>query len=85
MPLAPRRGVRRSEMEEKRKFKELWVVEDRPATAERPAKSFWTKIGVAFENRDGSFSLHLAAIPVNGKMQMRDPAPPREQAVGATA
>jgi hypothetical protein len=73
-------------MDEKKKLKELWVVEDKPATSDRPARSFWTKIGVAIENRDGSFSLHLAALPVNGKLQMRDPSPPKEQAaVGAAA
>ena len=55
-----------------RKIKHLWMVEDVPARGDREAKSFWTKIGVAFENRDGSYSLHLAAIPTNGKLQMRD-------------
>ncbi len=54
--------------------KHLWLVEDVPAKGDRPSKSFWTKIGVAFENRDGSYSLHLAAIPVSGKLQMRDPS-----------
>lgn len=57
-----------------RKMKHLWLVEDVPAKGDREAKSFWTKIGVAFENRDGSFSLHLAAIPVSGRLQMRDPS-----------
>ena len=63
-----------------RKLKQLWMVEDRPATAQREAKSFWTKVGVAFENRDGSWSLELAAVPVNGRLQMRDPAPKDEGA-----
>lgn len=57
-----------------RKMKHLWMVEDRPATAQREAKSFWTKVGVAFENRDGSWSLELAAMPVSGRLQMREPA-----------
>ena len=70
-----------------RKMKQLWMVEDVPATGSREAKSFWTKIGVAFENRDGSFSLKLSAIPVSGNLQMRDPPPPlpRETAVGTAA
>jgi hypothetical protein len=55
-------------------MKQLWMVEDRPATAQREARSFWTKVGVAFENRDGSWSLELAAVPVSGRLQMRDPA-----------
>jgi hypothetical protein len=71
----------------KKTMKHLWMVEDVPARADREAKSFWTKIGVAFENRDGSYSLNLAAIPVSGRLQMRDPAPelPRDAAVGAVA
>ena len=54
-------------------YKFLWMVEDRPG-ADGTEKSFWTKVGVAFENRDGSFSIELAAIPVNGRLQMREPA-----------
>jgi hypothetical protein len=59
----------------KRKMMHLWMVEDVPANATREAKSWWTKIGVAFENKDGSYSLELSAIPVNGRLQMREPAP----------
>lgn len=61
-----------------RKMKHLWMVEDRPASASREARSFWTKVGVAFENRDGSWTLELAAVPVSGRLQMRDPAPKDE-------
>ena len=63
----------------KKTMKHLWMVEDIPAKGDREARSYWTKIGVAFENKDGSYALHLAAIPVNGRLQMRDPAP--EQSV----
>lgn len=65
----------------KKTMKHLWMVEDRPASVDREARSYWTKIGVAFENKDGSYSLHLAAIPVNGKLQMRDPPPPEQSFV----
>ena len=33
------------------------------------------KIGVGFTNRDGSLSLRLDAVPVNGKLQVRDSQP----------
>lgn len=59
------------------KMKHVWMVEDAGATSATEAKSFWTKIGVAYENADGSVSLVLAAIPVTGRMQIRDPATPR--------
>ena len=45
-------------------------------------KSFWTRIGAAFKNRDGSYNIHLDALPCNGKLHMREPEPkpPRERA-----
>ncbi len=45
------------------------------AITERGGKSFWTKIGVGFTNRDGSISLRLDAVPVSGTMQVRDYEP----------
>jgi hypothetical protein len=62
-----------------KKMKHLWMVEDYQARGERPAGSYWTKIGVAFENKDGSWSLEMKAIPVNGRLQMRDPAPKQDK------
>ena len=57
----------------KKKFKHLWMVEDTHLSDGSPGKSYWTKVGVAFPNRDGSWSLELSAVPVNGRLQMRDP------------
>lgn len=70
---------------ERSKMKHVWMVEDAPSTAGRE-RSFWTKIGVAYENEDGSLSLHLAAVPVSGKMQIRDATPVlgADEARGAT-
>ena len=64
-----------------RNYKHLWMVEDR-SDKQGESRSFWTKVGVAFENRDGSFSLELNAFPVNGRLQMRDP---KVRAVDAAA
>jgi hypothetical protein len=50
---------------------------------ERGEKSFWTRVGVAFENRDGSLTLRLDAVPVNGMLQVRDEDPTRRNG-GAT-
>lgn len=59
-------------MTKARAYKHLWMVEEgRPGEDGKP-RTFWTKVGVAFENRDGSWSLHLSAMPVSGKLQMRD-------------
>jgi hypothetical protein len=62
-------------MNAKKSIKHLWMIEDVPATGAREAKSYWTRIGVAFENRDGSWTLEMSAIPMNGRLHMRDPQP----------
>ncbi len=66
-----------------RGYKFLWMVEDKFDQQGQKTKSFWTKIGIAFENRDGSYSLDLAAVPVNGKLQMRDPWRPAPEGAAA--
>jgi hypothetical protein len=43
-------------------------------------KSYWTKIGAAFRNRDGSINVVLSALPVGAadgqaRVQLRTPEP----------
>jgi hypothetical protein len=43
---------------------------------ERNEKSYFTKIGVAFVNSDGSINLKLEFLPANGQtIQLREPRP----------
>ncbi len=42
------------------------------AITERGDKSFWTKIGAAFTNKDGSITVQLDALPVSGRLQIRE-------------
>jgi hypothetical protein len=56
-------------MEEKN-MKTVWTITER--TINGAAKSFWTKVGVGFVNRDGSLSLRLDCIPISGTLQVRD-------------
>ena len=42
------------------------------ALTERGEKTFWTRIGVAFTNKDGSITVQLDALPVSGRLQIRD-------------
>lgn len=37
----------------------------------KSGKTFWMRIGSAFDNRDGSKNLYLNAYPMNGKLQLR--------------
>lgn len=46
---------------------------------ERSDKSYWTKIGMAFANKNGGFSLRLDALPVNGEIVLLPPKPRDEQ------
>jgi hypothetical protein len=63
----------------KRRYKEVWLVEDR-----REGKSIWTRVGVAFENADGSFNIKLSALPIGGgRLNMRDPMEREPQQVAA--
>lgn len=45
----------------------------------KSGKAFWQKIGAAFTNRDGSLTLKLNALPVNGSMHVRDETPWEER------
>ena len=35
-------------------------------------RALWRRVGNAFMNRDGSYNLYLEALPVNGKLHMRE-------------
>ncbi len=45
------------------------------AITEKGERSFWTRVGVAYPNRDGSLTLQLDALPVSGKLQVRSDEP----------
>ena len=41
----------------------IWHIRDREGK-----KAFWTEIGVGFTNRDGSITLKLNLVPIDGGM-----------------
>lgn len=47
---------------------------------QRNHKNFWNRVGVAFENKDGSINVKLEAVPVSGEIQIRDYVPRDELA-----
>lgn len=51
---------------------------------DRGGKSYWIRIGAAFGNYDGSDTVLLDALPINGKIQIRVPVA-KEQAMKAKA
>lgn len=53
------------------------MIDDSPKdafqiTESKSGKSFWTKIGAAFVNKDGSINVFLDAFPKDGKIQIRN-------------
>lgn len=54
-----------------KQMKVVWMI------VERGDKSFWSRIGVGFVNRDGSVNLQLDAVPAvpGAKIQIRDYTP----------
>ncbi len=50
--------------------KAVYTIVERPENEGK--KSFWVRVGAAFLNRDGSFTVKLDALPVNGVLQVRD-------------
>ena len=48
--------------------KEVWTTSPRG----EGKKDFWLRVGTAFENKDGSWSIVLDALPVNGRLIVRD-------------
>jgi hypothetical protein len=51
----------------KTKPKAVYVIRDG-----KNGDSFWTKVGVAFTNNDGSLNVLLEALPTDGKLHIRD-------------
>jgi hypothetical protein len=41
------------------------------ALTEKGERTYWTKVGVAYTNRDGSLNVQLDALPVSGRLQIR--------------
>jgi hypothetical protein len=39
---------------------------------ERSEKSIWVRVGTAFVNKDSSFNVMLDALPVNGRLHIRE-------------
>lgn len=51
-----------------RKILKVYTIVEKPGLA----KGIWLEIGVASENRDGSYQAKLDALPVNGAIHIRE-------------
>lgn len=46
----------------------VYTIRRRPGSE----RNYWVKIGVGFVNGDGSINLYLDAMPLDGKLQLRE-------------
>ena len=51
---------------------DVWSIQE---SENREGKSWWTRVGTAFRNRDGSINVILDALPIAGKLNIREPRP----------
>lgn len=65
-------------MKESISLKDVYTINEGPGSPESEAKSRWTKVGIGFVNRDDSINVVLDAIPVNGRLHIRDRQTRRE-------
>lgn len=49
--------------------------------SERNGKSYFSKVGIGFVNKDGSWNLKLESFPISGEIHVRDYVP-REESEG---
>ena len=62
-------------------MKDVYAIYDSKNDARE--RSHWVRVGVAFENKDGSLNVLLNAIPLSGRLQIR--SRPTEAAAGVEA
>ena len=55
-------------------MKETITLKDVYAISEQKenSKARWTKVGIGFLNKDNSINVILDAMPISGKLQIRD-------------
>jgi hypothetical protein len=59
------------EEQSQKNMKSVWTMVERTSAA-AGTRTYWTRVGVGFVNRDGSVTLRLDAIPINGQLQVRE-------------
>lgn len=51
--------------------KDVFLITEQKVNPGEPVKNIWTKIGIAFVNRDDSLNVMLDALPLSGKLHIR--------------
>jgi hypothetical protein len=59
---------RQNDAEKETEMKDVYAIYESKEGRER---SRWVRVGVAFDNKDGSVNLLLDAVPLSGRLQVR--------------
>ncbi len=51
---------------------EVFTIQKTKGKNGQEGKDYWTKVGNAFTNKDGSMNVYLTALPLDGKLQLRE-------------
>lgn len=62
-------------MEISKRVKAVYTIVPKP-----DGKDVWLRVGSAFPNRDGSLTVLLDALPVSGRLQVREQRPREDDA-----
>jgi hypothetical protein len=65
-------------MNESIMLKDVYTISER-VSGEDEAKDRWTRVGIGFVNRDDSINVVLDAVPVNGRLHIRNRRPQKPE------
>ena len=71
-PDNPGAAMEKAMDDQPKNMKAVFTMVERTQAGSGTTKSYWTKVGVGFVNRDGSITLRLDALPINGTLQVRE-------------
>jgi hypothetical protein len=60
-------------MSNKKTFVAYQITETNKTDDNGAPRSFWNRIGTAWVNKDGSINVQLNSLPLDGKIQLREP------------
>lgn len=58
-------------------MKDVYMIKE-TKTGPRKGRARWIRIGAAYENKDGSLNVVLDALPLSGRLHIRDPNESRQ-------
>jgi hypothetical protein len=71
----PGRTDQETNMSKKQPSLVAYTVRDLPNSGESSAKAQWSRVGAAWTNKDGGYTIMLDCIPLTGRIVLAKPRP----------